>query len=917
MRYGVEYLYFGVRRFPYSINTNKAPQTLADIDPNQIYFPPEIPRNPYYGSEDADQIHNVGEIWCLMLWECRNNLMERYGFPGNELMMQLVVDGMKLSPVNPSFIEARDAVLQADLVNNAGTNQVGLWRGFAKRGLGYSAWVPGSVSTVGIIEGYDLPLEVIPLLSETAGDGDGHVEPGESGELVIRLTSHEMGLSNITAVLTTQSSNVTVTVSNAALPSVDTGGTATSAPPFQVSIGGGFPGNTDAEFIVTMQSDQGAFDHSISLRIGNPDDYPPEITGITVTNLGETNAWVAWATGIPTDGQVEYGLSTNYGLSSVHDPVFRTNHLHELTGLDKGTVYHYRVISTGTNGLTAYSSDRTLRTRERVYVYADSTATQELGTIEAPYRDLQVAANAAKVYGDDILVAGGTYTSDQLEAVLVLDGSDWDLSVEGGYSPDFSERDAELYETVIDGQRQRRGIRLDNGAKLSVERLTITRGHGEWGGGVSVRMSEFDADGCVIVSNSSTNVLNDFGGGVYCTLGATVLLRGSRLSDNSAGSGGGVETVSSDTLLHVINSQILRNHTRFAGGGMSFGLGAEGNVAATLIAMNSSVEASGGGVEVSPYCVATLDQCTITGNRVTAPNQPEFDGGGGVRAAGSSAGPVTVVMNNCAVHGNQSAYGNDVRVMTFADLHATHCNIGDVYGTLTTSNNVISADPLFADPDAGDFHLLYGSPCIDAGMTNYGGGTVDMDGEPRPFGAAMDIGADEFTDTDDDHMADYWEEREFPDLEASDGTGDADEDDLDDFGEYKHQANPHDPDTDADAMQDGWEVEHALNVRSNDAALNPDGDAHNNLGEYAADTNPRDSNSILRLLHVGEAWGGARLDWQGGVDSTQWLEWNTDLCDTNGWAGIAAFPPPTPETNAVVIFGITNTPAFYRIRAER
>ena len=42
-----------------------------------------------------------------------------------------------------------------------------------------------------------------------------------------------------------------------------------------------------------------------------------------------------------------------------------------------------------------------------------------------------------------------------------------------------------------------------------------------------------------------------------------------------------------------------------------------------------------------------------------------------------------------------------------------HTNIGD--GDLRGINGNISADPLFADPENGDFRLQPGSPCIDSG----------------------------------------------------------------------------------------------------------------------------------------------------------------------------------------------------------
>lgn len=54
------------------------------------------------------------------------------------------------------------------------------------------------------------------------------------------------------------------------------------------------------------------------------------------------------------------------------------------------------------------------------------------------------------------------------------------------------------------------------------------------------------------------------------------------------------------------------------------------------------------------------------------------------------------------------------------------------------------ADPKFVNAAGGDFHLLSSSPAIDAGDTdNAIIGTLDIDGDPRVQGAAVNIGADE------------------------------------------------------------------------------------------------------------------------------------------------------------------------------
>lgn len=149
--------YFGIRRFPYSTNLEKSPLTYADIDGNQFAFDPAIPRNPVYGPSTPVTVHNLGEIWCAMLWECRANLIATHGFAGNEIMLQLVTDGMKLAPAAPTFIQSRDAILLADMINNDGANQCELWSGFAKRGIGMGASGPGTSSTSGVVESFEAP----------------------------------------------------------------------------------------------------------------------------------------------------------------------------------------------------------------------------------------------------------------------------------------------------------------------------------------------------------------------------------------------------------------------------------------------------------------------------------------------------------------------------------------------------------------------------------------------------------------------------------------------------------------------------------------------------------------------------------------------------------------------------------------
>lgn len=126
----------GIRPYPYSTDMITNPFTYLDI--RGVSVP-----------------HGVGAVWCTMLWDLYWAMADKHGFDpdflnpeaGNNKAIQLVMDGMKLQPCNPGFIDGRNAILAADQLNYGGENQCLIWEVFARRGLGVTA-TQGSANSV-------------------------------------------------------------------------------------------------------------------------------------------------------------------------------------------------------------------------------------------------------------------------------------------------------------------------------------------------------------------------------------------------------------------------------------------------------------------------------------------------------------------------------------------------------------------------------------------------------------------------------------------------------------------------------------------------------------------------------------------------------------------------------------------------
>ena len=118
----------GIRSYPYSTDFSVNPFTFASSNSEAVP-------------------HGVGSVWATMLWDLAWAYVDKYGFDpdkyngtgGNNKVMRLVIDGLKLQGCSPTFVSARNALIAADQATTGGQDYCMIWEVFARRGLGVNA----------------------------------------------------------------------------------------------------------------------------------------------------------------------------------------------------------------------------------------------------------------------------------------------------------------------------------------------------------------------------------------------------------------------------------------------------------------------------------------------------------------------------------------------------------------------------------------------------------------------------------------------------------------------------------------------------------------------------------------------------------------------------------------------------------
>jgi hypothetical protein len=396
------------------------------------------------------------------------------------------------------------------------------------------------------------------------------------------------------------------------------------------------------------------------------------------------------------DGQV---YSDTFAAALQSDPdwivVTSFNEWYENTHIEPGVLYGYDYLSQTAVLATQFDAWKSLPT---VYVDAAYVGSgDEDGSAAHPYDTLDEALVAA-VDGATLYIAGGDYPGP-----ITLMRS---VALEGGYEPVGWTRNLDANPTIIRGNGTGPVLRTDPGPcspplSIVMDGITITGGGATGtltsGGGVYLEDASLTLTDCVIIDNRA----HDYGGGVFVGKNGQLAIHSTYILSNTASVGGGL-FADDETQLWLTNTVVARNEAAVAGGGLYV------RSSASAFVINS----------------------TLTDNDAR---------GSGKGLYAWSLSSRTVVITNSIVWGNRDS---DLRCLE-------NCSVGysDVAGGWAGTGN-LDIDPLFSNPDGGDYHLKPKSPAIDAGAPTGvrpigPAPTWDIDQDPRPLGMGVDLGADE------------------------------------------------------------------------------------------------------------------------------------------------------------------------------
>lgn len=136
---------------PRGIGTYALNQAITGPGIRQYRYTTNMAVNPMtYGNLPSVAVpHGVGTIWCTALWDMTWYIIQQAGINpniynpaaggGNAIALKLVMEGLRLQPCGPGFIDGRNAILKADTLFFGAQYSCAILEAFARRGMGIGA----------------------------------------------------------------------------------------------------------------------------------------------------------------------------------------------------------------------------------------------------------------------------------------------------------------------------------------------------------------------------------------------------------------------------------------------------------------------------------------------------------------------------------------------------------------------------------------------------------------------------------------------------------------------------------------------------------------------------------------------------------------------------------------------------------
>ena len=136
---------------PRGIGTYALNQPITGVGIRQYRYTTDMSVNPltYANLPSVAVPHGVGTIWCTALWDMTWFIIQEAGINpslhniaangGNAIALKLVMEGLRLQPCSPGFIDGRNAILKADTLFFGAQYSCAIINAFARRGMGIGA----------------------------------------------------------------------------------------------------------------------------------------------------------------------------------------------------------------------------------------------------------------------------------------------------------------------------------------------------------------------------------------------------------------------------------------------------------------------------------------------------------------------------------------------------------------------------------------------------------------------------------------------------------------------------------------------------------------------------------------------------------------------------------------------------------